>query len=375
MAENKDGQEKTEQATPKRLDDARMRGQVSKSMDVTTAAMMLIGGIVVFILGKPLIENYQKFMAQVFEDSAFLRIDFNNISFYYSELVIFLAQLLLPIMVIVFAIAFAAEVSQIGLKITPKKFTEGGNVKKIFNPFSGLKRIFFSGRSAFELLKSLMKIFILGFVVYWVLSDKMEETVLLIERPFFIFGDFMVEVSLELLLKVGIVYIIIAVSDAAYQKYRHKKDLMMTKQEVKEEQKQTLGDPFIKGKLRSLMRNRIRQVMMDNVESSDVVITNPTHFAVALSYKPGEVDAPVVVAKGVDFLAIKIKEIAGEKGIPIVEQPPLARTLYFTVGLNSEIPENLFKAVAEVLAYVYQIKEQKTKRYTNSFSNMANKLQ
>lgn len=371
MAENKDGQEKTEQATSKRINDARMRGQVSKSMDVTTAAMMLIGGIVVFILGKPLIENYQKFMAQVFTDAAFLRIDFDNVGFYYSEMIGFLASLLLPIILIIFAIAFIAEVSQIGLKITPKKFTEGGNMKKIFNPFSGLKRIFFSGRSAFELLKSLMKIFILGFVVYWVLSDKMDETVLLIERPFFIFADFMVEVSLELLLKVGIVYILIAVSDAAYQKYRHKKDLMMTKQEVKEEQKQTHGDPFIKGKLRSLMRNRIRQVMMDNVEKSDVVITNPTHYAIALSYKPGDQSAPIVMAKGVDFLAIKIRELANENGIPIVEQPPLARALYFTVPLNSEIPENLFKAVAEVLAYVYQIKERRQIRKKHDFENMA----
>jgi flagellar biosynthesis protein FlhB len=372
MAENKDGQEKSEQATPKRIGDARMRGQVSKSMDVTTSAMMLVGGIIVFILGKPLIENFQKFMAQIFTDITYIRVDYDNVGQYYAQLISFLGQLLLPIILIIFAIAFIAEVSQIGLKITPKKFTEGGNLKKVFNPFSGLKRIFFSGRSAFELLKSLMKIFILGIVVYWVLSDKMEETVLLIERPFYVFADFMVQVSLELLIKVGVVYIIIAVIDSIYQKKRHKKDLMMTKQEIKDEQKQTLGDPLIKGKIRSLMRNRIRQIMMSNVEKSDVVITNPTHFAVALMYKPGQSNAPVVVAKGVDFLAIKIKEIAKEKGVTIVEQPPLARSLYYSVQINSEIPENLFKAVAEVLAYVYQLKEKRKNSFSNRIKSMAN---
>jgi len=371
MAENKDGQEKSEQATAKRINDARMRGQVSKSTDVTTAALMLVGGVSVFVLGKPLIENFQKFMAQIFTDVAYIRVDYDNAGEYYSQLITFIGSLLLPIMLIVFAIAFIAEVSQIGIKITPKKFTEGGNIKKVFNPFSGLKRIFFSGRSAFELLKSVLKIFILGTIVYWVLSDKMEETILLIERPFFVFADFMVEVSLELLIKVGTVYIIIAVIDAVYQKKRHKKDLMMTKQEIKEEQKQTLGDPFIKGKLRSLMRNRIRQIMMSNVEKSDVVITNPTHFAVALMYKPGQSSAPVVVAKGVDFLAVKIKEIAKEKGITIVEQPPLAIALYFTVQINSEIPEKLFKAVAEILAYVYQIKERNKNSFTNRLKSMA----
>ncbi len=356
MAENKEGQEKTEDATPKRLHEARMRGQVSKSLDVTTAAVMLFGGLVVFLLGTNLMDKYREFMKFLFLQAGIMELSLENAHIIYYNIMLFLGKALVPIIVIVFLISFIAEVSQVGLKIANKKFTEGLMFKQVFNPLNGLKRIFFSGRSLFELVKSIFKIFILGGVVFWVLYDQGENIVGLLDKPFMAVATYMVKLSLELVVKVGIVYIIIAVIDLMYQKYRFKEDMKMTKDEIKEERKQAEGDPKVKSRLRQIMRDKIRKIMMKKVEEADVVITNPTHFAVALEYKPGKMPAPRLVSKGADHLAFKIIDLAKENGIPIVEEPPLARTLFYSVDLDQEIPENLFKAVAQVMAYVYRLK-------------------
>lgn len=357
MAENKEGQEKTEQATAKRLQEARLRGQVAKSMDVTTAAVILIGGIVVFILGHNLFDEVQHFAKYIFKNLGNIEINFDSIQIYYADILGLLAKILLPSLIIIFIIVLTSEISQVGLKIATKKFKDGQQFKQIFNPFAGLKKIFFSGRSFFELIKSLMKIVILGSVVYSVLHDESENIIALIEKPFMEIGKYMTSLSLELIYKVGSVYIAIALADYFYQKYKFKKDMMMTKHEVKEEMKQSEGDPKVKGRLRALMRQRIRGLMMKNVPSADVVITNPTHYAVALRYKQGMDAAPIVVAKGVDFLALQIREVASQHDIPIVEEPPLARAIYFNVEIDQEIPENLFKAVAQILAYVFKLRK------------------
>lgn len=356
MAENKQGQQKSEPASQKRLQDERQKGQVAKSQDVTTAAMMLFGGMLVFVFGDPLFSNYKNFASKIFMYSTEYQITIQNVGAYFHTLLLFLSKILLPLLVLIFLISLAGEISQVGLKIAKKKFTEGLQFKKIFNPFSGLKKIFFSGRSWFELIKSIAKILVLGGVVYWVLGSKAEEIIGILERPFMDIGSFMVSVAFELVLKVGLIYVLIAVADWIYQKYRFAEDMKMTKQEVKEEHKQMEGDPLVKSRLRNIMRQRIRNLMLKNVQEADVVITNPTHFAVALSYKQGIMDAPKLVAKGADHLARQIREIAGDSGVPIVEEPPLARTLFYSVEVDSEIPEDLFKAVAQILAYVYQLK-------------------
>lgn len=365
MAENKEGQEKTEPASAKRIREARARGQTAKSMDITTAAVLLLGGIIVFLLGSPAMTDIQKFMQIIFIESSTIQLTFENISSYYFKFILFFLKLILPIVSIIFFIVLVAEISQTGLHIATKKFTEGLNFKKIFNPLSGIKKIFFSGRSLFELAKSLVKIFILGFIVYGILENRVEETIDLIEKPISEIGSFLAEVSLEIVAKVGAVYILIAVADMIYQKYRYKEDLKMTKQEVKEENKQAEGDPRVKARLRSIMRSRIRKLMLKNVKTADVVITNPTHFAVALAYNPSKMSAPVVIAKGADYLAAQIRIIAEENQIPIVEQAPLARALFFSTDVDMEIPENLFKAVAQVLAYVYQLRRQKAQSRGN----------
>lgn len=359
MAETPDGQEKTEPATGKRLSEARDRGQVSKSMDITTAAVLLFGGLAIYLIGKPLVENLQDFMKYNFIHSSDLAVNFENTQKLYLELVMFFVKSLFPLLLVILAIAFISEISQVGLKIATKKFTEGLMFRQILNPFSGLKRIFMSGRSVFELLKSVLKISLLGIIVYWVLDSRTDETVTLIEKPFGEIAAFIVSVSFELFYKVAGTFIIIALADYFYQKYRFKEDMKMTKQEVKEENKQAEGDPKIKARLRQIMRQRIRRLMLKNVKQADVVITNPTHFAVALEYKQGTMGAPKVTAKGLDYLALQIREIAEKSGVPVVEEPPLARTLYFNVQIDQEIPENMFRAVAQVLAYVYQLKRKK----------------
>ncbi|OGU18413.1 MAG: flagellar biosynthesis protein FlhB [Ignavibacteria bacterium GWB2_35_12] len=356
MAENKEGQEKTEPASAKRLNEARARGQVSKSFDVTTAAMMLFGGIIVFLFGKALISGLQEFMRYIFYNSSSINITQDNIGSIFLQLLLFLAKVLLPILVLVMLIAFVAEVSQVGFKFATKKFTEGLHFKRIFNPIGGLRKIFMSGRAVFELVKSFAKLLLFSLIVYQVLSSRAEETVGLMERPIDDIGAFIASVCFELLTKISLVFILIAIADFFYQKYRFREDMKMTKQETKEESKQTEGDPKIKQRIRSILRSRLRKLMLKKVKTAEVVITNPTHFAVALSYKSEDMSAPILVAKGLDYLALQIREIAEQSGVPIVEDPPLARVIYYKVDVEQEIPENLFKAVAQVLAYVYHLK-------------------
>jgi len=359
VAENKDGQEKTELATPKRLKEGQEKGQVAKSTDVTTAAVLMIGVMGIFLMGGELISSYQHFMKGIFQNLGSLRVTEEGFPAFAGEIIGFMSTLLLPIMFLVFFVALAAEISQVGLKIATKKFTEGLRFKQIFNTFSGMKRIFFSKHSLFELAKGLIKIFVLGSVVVTVLWNKDEEIIGLLERPFADVGILMANLAFEIMWKVGAVYIIIAFADFTYQKWKFKEDMKMTKKETKDESRQAEGDPMIKSRIRQLMRGRIRKLMLKNVKTADVVITNPTHFAIALAYSPGELGAPRVVAKGVDFMAVSIRTLAEDYDVPIVENPPLARTLFFSTEIDMEIPENLFKAVAQILAYVYTLKNKK----------------
>ncbi len=358
MAETAEGREKTEPATPKRIAEARQRGQVAKSMDVTIAAKLLLGTSLLFIYLPMLSQYVQNFFKEGLRKSFTYQLNLQSTEILFRDTVFFLAKVVLPFIVVVFFIIVIAEVFQVGLHIATKKFTKGLNFKTIFNPFIGLKRMFFSGRSYFELLKSLLKLGILGFIVYSVLKKYVDSNIALIGMPIIEMPRILYKASLEIILKVGAVYILIAIADRIYQRYKYREDLKMTKEEVKEEVRQHEGDPLVKSRIRSLMRQKVRTSMLRRVQQAEVVVTNPTHFAVALEYKPERMSAPVVVAKGVDFLALKIREIAEENDIPIVEKPPLAQALYYSVDVNQEIPESLFKAVAQVLAYVYHLKQQ-----------------
>ena len=369
MAENKDGAEKTEEASAKRLQDAKEKGQVAKSKDVTSATIMLLGGIAVFMVGKNMIAKLRALFSTIF--SSVGQFDFTdaNLQSFLIAQIENISWIIFPIIFIVIALVLAAEIPQAGLFFATKKFTDPENWQRPFKILSGIKRTFFSSRSLVELLKSFLKVGVLGGVAYYVITDNLKKIIGVAELPFINVVETMADVAFEIIVKIGGLFVLIATGDFIYQKWKFKQDMKMTKQEVKEETKQLEGDQQIKFRLRQMGRQMIRKKMIQAVPTATAIITNPTHYAVAIRYNQGDDNAPIVVAKGVDFLAQKIKEIAADNKIQIIEDPPLARTLYRLVDVEQSVPDILFKAVAQVLAFVYQIKSGKNAEYKQSDIN------
>lgn len=356
MAETPEGQQKTEPASGKKLSDARSKGQVAKSIDATNSAVLLIGGMIASAFAVPLLHRQMEFMRSMFVRAPHLILTDESITKYYPDVIAAVAALVLPLLGVIALVAGVAEIGQTGFTFATKKFTEGLNFSLIFNVFKGLKRIFGSARSAAELLKSIVKLMLVGAVLYQVLASRADEILGLSAQPYQHIGAVIGSVIMELLWKIGVIYLFIGIADILFQRHRYREDLKMTKQEVKEETKQSEGDVEVKARLRQLARQRLKRIMLQNVKKADVVIVNPTHYAVALEYKPG-MTAPKVLAKGIDYLALKIREIAEDNNVPLVENPPLARALYSAVEVDGEIPESLFKAVAQVLAFIYRQKK------------------
>ena len=263
-----------------------------------------------------------------------------------------LLTILLPILLIAFGVAFVTDLVQVKWAPTTKplkpKFSK-------LNPVKGIKKIF-SKQALVELLKSVLKIALITYIVYSTLKDSIGLIFLIFDMPLMQAIGNIGNIVINLGIKISMFYIVIAGADFIYQKWKFNEDMKMTKQEVKDEFKNAEGDPQIKGKIRQKMREVSQRRMMQAVPQADVVITNPTHYAVALRYEPDKYDAPYVVAKGEDYLAQKIKEVARENHVEIVENKPLARMLYHNVDLGAQVPPELFQAVAEVLAMVYSMR-------------------
>jgi len=368
MAENKDGTEKTEEASAKRLKDAKEKGQIAKSKDVTSAGLMLFGGLAVFLLGSNMISKLKALFSSTFSSVGQFDFTDSNLHSYLLLQIENVTWLIFPLILVVLVIVLAAEIPQAGLFFATKKFTDPDNLQKPFKILAGLKRIFFSSRSIVELIKGFLKIAVLGGIAYSVIVSNLDNIIGSAELPFIKVEEMMSDVAFELIVKIGSLFIFIAAADFIYQKWKFKQDMKMTKQEAKEENKQLEGDLQMKYRLRQMGRNMIRKKMIGAVPTATAIITNPTHYAVAIRYNQGET-VPIVVAKGVDYLAQKIKEIAKNNNIEIVEDPPLARTLYKLVDVNQTIPEVLFKAVAQVLAFVYQLKAGNSVIYKQSDIN------
>lgn len=258
-----------------------------------------------------------------------------------------------PFLAIGFVIALLSNVLQIKWKVTTKPMRP--KFSKI-NPLSGFKRIF-SKDSLFELVKSIVKVALILYVAYTSIKDHQNELFLVYDIPLLQVVLLVGTIVIDTGLKIALVYIFIGIADFVYQKHKFKEDMKMTKQEVKDEFKNTEGNPEIKGRQRSKMREASQRRMMQSLPSADVVITNPTHYAVAIKYDAQQHSAPVVLAKGEDFLAQRIKEAAKENHVEIVENKPLARMLYANVDVGQEVPPELYQAVAEVLAFVYSLRE------------------
>ncbi len=349
------GGEKTEDATAKKLSDARKEGQVAKSQDLVTAVLLmtLFLTLKLFLgyLGTSFLENYQvvyRMIPGIASNVFTLNTASSLTSFALQRIVL----LTLPFFVGAVVAAFLINIWQVKWKPTGKplmpKFGK-------FNPIKGVKNLF-SKDKLFDLLKSVVKLGFLGYVIYDALQDQWGMLLNLYTLSFFDAIALIGTTIIDLGIKISLFFLFFAVIDYMYQKRKFKEDMKMTKQEVKDEFKQTEGDPQVKGKIRQKMREVSQRRMMQALPEADVVITNPTHLAVAIKYDRQTNAAPVVMAKGADYLAQKIKEVAKENDIEIVENKPLARMLYYNVDLEAEIPQELYQMVAEVLAYVYGLK-------------------
>ena len=358
FAKDGEGGEKTEPATAKKLKDAREEGKVVRSKELNSA----FGLIVLFLCLKIFISYVGQKMITIFtyvygQMADFVLINEKNLSTQaiaslFKNIILQWMLIVLPFFAFGFVIALLVSIVQVGWKVSTKPMKP--ELSK-FNPINGFKRMF-SKDSMFELVKSIIKIGLIGYMAYASIRDHQNELFILydleLKQAVALVGSLVIDVGF----RISLVYMIVGIADFVYQKHKFNEDMKMTKQEVKDEFKNTEGDPQIKGRQRRKMQEVSQKRMMQDVPKADVVITNPTHFAVALRYDTKESTAPVVVAKGADFVAQKIKEIARDNQIEIVENKPLARMIYHNVDVGAEIPPELYQAVAEVLAYVYRLK-------------------
>jgi len=345
-------QEKTERATPRKRQKARSRGQVAKSMEIPGAFILLFTFVFLVFAGGYFEDRMYRLFTVSFNEYMLWELSADNVAVIFSNLIYRGFILLLPIMAISVIVAVLANYLQFGLLFTAYPLKP--QISKL-NPVHGAKRLF-SLRSVVELLKSVLKLMIVGTVVYWTLFGEKESLPGLWNLPVESIFRYTASLTLELGVKVGLLLIVLALLDYMYQRYQHEKSLRMSKQDIKDEHKNVEGDPLVKSRIRERQRRFALQRMMQEVPKADVVITNPTHYAVALRYDASEMEAPKVVAKGQDYIALKIKEIAAEHGVVTMENKPLARALYERVEIGETVPADLFQAVAEVLAYVYRIK-------------------
>ena len=354
FAEGGGGGEKTEEPTDKKRRDARKKGQVARSQELNAAFVLLAGFFVIKVLWEYIYENIAGYSAYIFANISMFSFSTESIMEIFLGIVVLLGKTAFPIMLGITVLALAINFFQVGFVVSTEKIEP--KLDNI-NPINGFGRIF-SKRSLVELAKSIFKILIIGFFLYLYLKDEVPF------MPYFIYYDLghsLTEIAdkiFTMAFQVIGVIMVMAIADYAYQSWQTTQDLMMTKQEVKDEYKQTEGDPQIKGKIKQKQRQMAMSRMMQEVPKADVTATNPTHFAVALLYEKG-MAAPKVLAKGQDIVAQRIKEIARESRIPIVENKPLARALYDTVEIGGFVPEELYQAVAEILAYVYRLKKKK----------------
>ncbi|MGD9733532.1 MAG: flagellar biosynthesis protein FlhB [Desulfamplus sp.] len=351
MAEGPGG-EKTEDASERKLTKAREQGQVGKSMELPSV-FVLLAGVVALRMFAPMI--YKNCLAILDDTLRFEAVplmtdsEVINLFFRYSEIMFLM---LIPILAAVFFAAAASNLFQVGFHISweaiQPKFSK-------INPLSGFTRLF-SPKSLVELVKSILKLVIVFLIAWSAVHGEIDNVIRLYDHSISFILLYIMDLSFTIVIRILLVMMLLAILDFAYQKWQFLQDQKMTKQEVKEEFKQTEGDPQIKSKIRQIQAQAARQRMMAEVPKADVIVTNPTRLAVAVKYDGAEMDAPMVTAKGSGAVAANIRRIAEDAGVPLVENKELARNLYSMVDIGQTVPPDLFQAVAEVLAYVYKLK-------------------
>ena len=350
-----DGADKTEEPTTKKLEEARKEGQVARSKELINASglITLFITLKIFIgfIGSNFINTFQNSYQHI---NGITKEEFNVVSIQelWIESLLTILWTCLPLFAAATLISFVVVVYQVKWKVSGQLLKP--KLSRL-NPINGFKRIF-SREKIVELILDIIKIFIVAWIAYSTLKDEWSTLLLLyevnLEQAVLLIGDIIINLGI----KISFLFFTIGLFDLFYQKLKFKKDMRMTKQEVKDEFKNTEGDPQVKSRIRSKMREISRRRMMQAIPQADVVITNPTHLAAAIKYDRESSEAPVLVAKGADYLAQKIKEIAKENNVEIVENKPLARMLYYNVEVGAEIPPELYQMTAEVLAYVYGLK-------------------
>lgn len=354
FAKDGPGGEKTEDATSKKLTDARKEGKVAKSTEIIMAVTLLGLFLLLKFYAVYLGEQFAGVFNHIYSFISMEAHDGNVANVLIAIIRDVLLRILLltaPFFLIAYCLALFGNIAQVGWKVATKPLEP--NFSK-FNPISGFKRIF-SKDKLVDLLKAVLKIAAVSYMVYSVLKNYIDEIMILYSLGLFQAVGLVGKIVIDIGIRISILFIAIGLFDIYYQRRKFKEDMKMTKQEVKDEYKNTEGDPQIKGKIRGKMREASQRRMMQELPKADVVITNPTHLAVAIKYDRDTAQAPVVIAKGADYIAEKIKTIARENKIEIVENKPLARMLYYNVELGDEIPTELYQMVAEVLAYVYRL--------------------
>ncbi|WP_226578803.1 flagellar biosynthesis protein FlhB [Halobacillus litoralis] len=345
--------EKTEKATPKKRQDTRKKGQVPKSQDVNTGVLLISVFGILFLLGGYMKGKMTDMYRHAFTNSIHQDLTEARTHQIFVEMTIETAKVIAPIMGVAVVAGIASNLLQVGVLFTAEPLK--ADLKKL-DPVKGAKRIF-SARALVELLKSLLKISLVGVVAFTIIWINKDQMMMMSQKSLDAALSFFGSITIVMGLSSALALLILSVLDYTYQRYDHEKNIRMSKKDVKDEHKNIEGDPQVKAKIKEKQRQMSASRMMSEVPDADVVITNPTHYAIAVKYDESQSNAPYVVAKGVDFLALKIKEIAKANDVVTVENRPLARALYQQSEIDQPIDEQFYKAVAEVLAYVYQLKK------------------
>jgi len=353
LAESKESfQEKTEQPTGRRRREARKKGQVAKSVEVNSALILLVGMVSLTVFGGYMLSRMMAANRFIFSQLSSIQLTPESLQGQFLGVVLLTMGILAPLLISIAIIGVAANLLQSGFLLSSESIKP-----KLSNlsPMKGLKRLV-SKRSLVELFKGILKIAIVGWVGYLSVAALSHEMIPLMDHSVWDIFQWICAGVLKVSYRIIFILIILAALDFVYQRWEHMQSLKMTKQEVKDEHRQADGDPQVKSKIRSIQLRTALRRMMKDVQKADVVITNPTEIAIALSYRPEKMSAPVVLAKGKRLLAQRIREIAAQHDIPLVENKPLAQALYKAADVGQEIPGNFYQAVAEILAQVYRLR-------------------
>ncbi|BHH83385.1 flagellar biosynthesis protein FlhB [Desulforhopalus sp. 52FAK] len=349
--ESGSGGEKTEDPSAKRRDDFRKKGQVVQSKEVQTAALFTVVLLFWIFYLPNFWDKITTLLFSLWQSSGQFEVtpaSTMNLAYFLLQQ---LAILMAPLFGLVFIVAIFSSIFQFGWLLTGKPLTP--DFSKM-NPISGMAR-FFSKKSLLEVVKSVLKVILIGYLGYSTVLNNFQEALILVDVSVVAAISFLGRIALIIFAKICAILIFLAFIDYLFLKWEMEEKMKMTKQEVKEEFKQSEGDPHVKAQIRQIQQEMARKRMMADVPKADVVVTNPTHISVAIQYDSDNMDAPIIIAKGADLIAMRIREIAREAEIPIIENPPVARLLH-SLEIGEHIPEDLFKAVAEILAHVYSLK-------------------